>query len=306
VYFCVAMSPISRAWLQMHVCVLLWGFTGILGKLITLEALSLVWWRMLLVAASLLLVRRFWAGVVLMGARSLAICAFTGVLLSLHWVTFYASVKLANASVAATCMALSPVIIALIEPAVSRRPLDVKELLFGVAVIPGVALVVGGTPGGMRLGVGVGALSAAFIALVSCLHKRFAAGLSALAVTGIEMLTGVLFLPLLAPLVKPGATIFVVPGARDLWLLVALALACTLLPYVLSLVALRRLSAFGSALAVNLEPVYTILLAMLFFGEQRELSLGFYAGAAVLVGVVFSHPLLARPKPAGTPHDLPR
>jgi drug/metabolite transporter (DMT)-like permease len=68
---------------------------------------------------------------------------------------------------------------------------------------------------------------------------------------------------------------------------------------------LRRLSAFGSALAVNLEPVYTILLAMLFFGEQRELSLGFYAGAAVLVGVVFSHPLLARQKPAAITHDLP-
>jgi drug/metabolite transporter (DMT)-like permease len=202
-------------------------------------------------------------------------------------------------------MALSPVLIALLEPAIARRPLDLRELLSGVAVIPGVALVVGGTPEGMRLGVGVGALSAAFIAVVSCLHKRFAAGLSALAVTGVEMATGVAFLPLLGPLVQPGATIFAMPGARDLWLLVALALACTLLPYVLSLVALRRLSAFGSALAVNLEPVYTILLAMLFFGEQRELGLAFYAGAAVLVGVVFSHLLLERAKPAAARHDLP-
>ncbi|HWO14906.1 MAG TPA: hypothetical protein VNN80_35630, partial [Polyangiaceae bacterium] len=77
-YACVAVSPLSRAWLQMHLCVVLWGFTGILGKLITLEAMSLVWWRMVFVAGSLLLWRRFWAGLSSMGARSLAICAGTG------------------------------------------------------------------------------------------------------------------------------------------------------------------------------------------------------------------------------------
>lgn len=300
-----AMSPVSRAWFAMHACVFLWGFTGILGRLITIEPLSLVWWRMLIVTSSLFLVRRFWVGLSALSRRSILVFAGTGVLLSLHWVTFYASVKLANASVAATCMALAPVIIALVEPSIARRPFDVRELLFGVAAIPGVALVVGGTPSAMRLGVGMGALSAAFIAVVSCLHKRFAANASAFAVTGIEMAAGVLFLPLLALLLQPESSLFGVPGPRDtLWLLV-LAFGCTLLPYVLSLVALRRLSAFGSALAVNLEPVYTILLAMLFFGEQHELSLRFYAGAAVLVGVVFSHPLLMRPKAAPAPSNLP-
>lgn len=299
-YARAAMSPSSRAWLQIHVCVLLWGFTGILGRAITLEALSLVWWRMLIVTGVLLLARPFWHGVSVLSARSIAIFAVTGVLLSLHWVTFYASVKLANASVAATCMALTPVIIALVEPLIARRPFDVRELLFGVAAIPGVALVAGGTPDGMRLGVGVGGLSAAFIAVVSCLHKRFAAEASALAVTGIEMAAGVLFLPLLGPLLHLRASIFTPPGARDVLFLLALAFGCTLLPYMLSLVALRRLSAFASALAVNLEPVYTIVLAMLFFGEHHELRLGFYAGAAVLVSVVFSHPLLVRPKAAAS------
>jgi len=295
------MSATSRAWLQIHACVLLWGFTGILGRAISMEALSLVWWRMLIVTGVLLLVRLFWRGVVALSPGSIAIFGGTGVLLSLHWVTFYASIKLANASVAATCMALTPVIVALIEPLIARRPFDVRELLFGVAVIPGVALVAGGTPAGMRLGVGVGVLSAAFIAVVSCLHKRFAAEASALAVTGIEMAAGVVFLPLLGPLLG-GASIFVPPGQRDVLFLLALAFGCTLLPYVLSLVALRHLSAFASALAVNLEPIYTIVLAMLFFGEQHELSLSFYAGAAVLVGVVFSHPLLARSNAAAAPN----
>ena len=295
------MTAAQRAQLQIHFCVLLWGFTAILGKLISLAALPLVWWRMLIVTGVLLLVRRFWRGVVALSPGSVAIFAGTGVLLSLHWVTFYASIKLANASVAATCMALTPVMIALIEPLIARRPFDMRELLFGVAVIPGVALVAGGTPAGMRLGVGVGVLSAAFIAVVSCLHKRFAAEASALAVTGIEMAAGVVFLPLLGPLLG-GTSIFVPPGQRDVLFLLALAFGCTLLPYVLSLVALRRLSAFASALAVNLEPIYTIVLAMLFFDEQHELSLGFYAGAAVLVGVVFSHPLLTRATGAAAPN----
>jgi drug/metabolite transporter (DMT)-like permease len=294
------MPPASRAWLQIHACVLLWGFTGILGRAISMPPLGLVWWRMLIVTGVLLLVRRFWRGVVALSPRSIAIFAGTGVLLSLHWVTFYASIKLANASVAATCMALTPVVIALIEPLIARRRFDVRELLFGLAVIPGVALVAGGTPSGMRLGVGVGVVSAVFIAVVSCLHKRFAAEVSALAVTGIEMAAGVVFLPLLGP-VLGGASLFTPPGQRDVLLLLALAFGCTLLPYVLSLVALRHLSAFASALAVNLEPVYTIVLAMFFFGEQHELRLGFYAGAAVLVGVVFSHPLLVRARPAAAP-----
>lgn len=284
---------------------MLWGFTGILGRLISLAALSLVWWRMLFVTITLLFVRRFWRGVSAMNVRSAAIFAGTGILLSLHWVTFYASIKLANASVAATCMALTPVLIALIEPAIARRRFDARELLFGLAVIPGVALVAGGTPGAMRMGIGVGVISAAFIAVVSCLHKRFAVSASALAVTGIEMAAGVVFLPLLAPLVQPERSLFTPPGARDALLLLALAFGCTLLPYVLSLVALRRLSAFAAALAVNLEPVYTIVLAVFFFGEQHELRLGFYAGAAVLVGVVFSHPLLLRPKTVAAQGDLP-
>lgn len=296
------MSPTSRAWLQIHACVLLWGFTGILGRAISMEALPLVWWRMVIVTGVLLLVRRFWRGVIALRPASMAIFAGTGVLLSLHWVTFYASIKLANASVAATCMALTPVIIALIEPLIARRPFDVRELLFGLAVIPGVALVAGGTPSGMRLGVGVGVLSAAFIAVVSCLHKRFAAEASALAVTGIEMAAGVVFLPLLGPVLGGETSMFTPPGQTDVLFLLALAFGCTLLPYVLSLVALRQLSAFASALAVNLEPVYTIVLAMVFFSEQHELSLSFYAGAAVLVGVVFSHPLLARPNAAATPN----
>lgn len=288
------MSPPTRAWLQIHFCVVLWGFTAILGKLITLPALTLVWWRMALVTAALLLVGRFWAGLRRMAPRLLWIYAGIGTIVALHWLTFYGAIKLANASVAATCMALTPVFIAFIEPGLARRKFDTRELIFGLAVIPGVALVVGGTPAGMRLGILIGALSAFFVAIFTSLNKRFIGSSDALSVTGLEMGAGALFLTLIAPLLLASDAIFVLPSRNDAALLVALALGCTLLPFALSLVALRQLSAFTTSLAVNMEPVYAIVLAIVLLGEQRELDLGFYVGVATIMLVVFSHPLLTR------------
>ena len=149
------MTDLRRAQLQIHFCVLLWGVTAILGKLITLPALPLVWWRMLLVVAALALIPRVWRGLRALPARLVLAYAGIGVLVALHWLTFYGAIKLANASVAATCIALAPVFTAVIEPWVARRPFRPRELALGVAVLPGVALVVGGVPDGMRLGVAV-------------------------------------------------------------------------------------------------------------------------------------------------------
>jgi len=143
----------TRAWLQLHFCVVLWGFTAIFGRLISLPALPLVWWRMALVGIALIAVAKFWRGVRALSLRQLAIYAGIGVLVALHWLTFYESIKLSNASVGATCMALMSVLMAFIEPVVVRRKFDPRELLFGLAVIPGVLLVIGGTPVAMRLGI---------------------------------------------------------------------------------------------------------------------------------------------------------
>jgi len=156
--------------------------------MIALAALPLVWWRMVLVSAALVLVPRFWSGLFAMAPRMMAIYAGIGALVMLHWVMFYASIKLSNASVAATCMALIPVFVALIEPFLVRRRFEIAELLFGLAVIPGVALVVGGTPVEMRSGIAIGVLSALFAALFSSLNKRhISAGDDVLTVTGMEL-----------------------------------------------------------------------------------------------------------------------
>lgn len=285
------------AWLQIHFCVILWGFTAILGKLISLPALPLVWWRMGLVVLALMLVPRVWRGLRALTPRLLLAYSGIGVLVSLHWLTFYGAIKLANASVAATCMALATVFVALIEPKLAGRRFSARELALGVLVLPGVALVVGGVSADMRLGIAVGALSALFVAVFGSLNKRLVEHADPLTVTAVELGAGTIALTLLAPLMPQlfpafAGPLLVLPSASDALWLALLAGACTLFPFALSLVALRHISAFSAQMAVNLEPVYAIILAMLLLGEQHELTPMFYAGVAVLLVAVFVHPLL--------------
>ena len=288
------MLPARKALLQIHLCVVIWGFTAILGKLITLPAFALVWWRMFLVVAALVFIPAFWRGLRRMSLRTIGIFAGIGVVVALHWVTFYGAIKLANASVAATCMGVAPIIMSVVEPWITRKRFDPRELLIGVAAIPGVMLVVGGTPQGMRVGIVVGVLSAFLVAVFGSLNKRYVELGEPMAVTGVELAAGTAFLTLLAVLFGGNATSLPPPDAHDAVLLVILALACTLFPFVLSLLALRNLSAFSAQLAVSLEPVYAVFLAMVLLGEQRELGLQFYAGLAVILGSVFAHAVLKR------------
>jgi len=291
------MTATTRAHWQIHLCVLLWGFTAILGKLITLPALPLVWWRMGLVTLALLLLPRVWRGLRALPPKLLAAYAGIGVLVALHWLTFYGAIKLANASVAATCMALATVFVALIEPKLARRRFSPRELALGLLVLPGVALVVGGVSPDMRLGIGVGALSALFVAFFGSLNKRLIEHADPLTVTAVELGAGTIALSLLAPLMPLlfpafAGPLLALPSASDaLWLLL-LAGACTLFPFALSLVALRHISAFSAQMAINLEPVYAIVLAIVLLGEQHELTGMFYGGVAVLLVAVFAQPLL--------------
>lgn len=303
------MTPTTKAQVQIHFCVLLWGFTAILGKLISLPALPLVWSRMLIVVVALALLPKVWRGLRAMPARLLWSYAGIGVLVALHWLTFYGAIKLANASVAATCIALATVFTALIEPKLAKRPFSKRELALGVAVLPGVALVVGGVPHEMRAGIAVGALSALLVALFSSLNKRLVEHGDPLTVTALELGAGTLALTALAPvmpLLFPAfaGELLMLPGVRDAVLLVILSLVCTLLPFALSLVALRHMTAFAAQLAINLEPVYAIVLAIALLGEQRELTGLFYVGVAIILSAVFVHPLISRPRAMTQPELL--
>jgi drug/metabolite transporter (DMT)-like permease len=215
--------------------VVLWGFTAILGKLITLSATQLVWWRMLLVTLALACFPRVWRALAQMSRRDVAVYAGIGCVVAVHWLAFYGSVKLANASVAATTMALAPVVVALIEPWLTGARFERHNLLLGILVIPGVALVVGGLPRDMHLGFWVGVASAVLAALYNLLNKRHLGQRDAMAVTWLELGAGFLLLTLLGPFVAPDERPFVLPTVQDgAWLLV-LAFFCTLIPFVVSL-----------------------------------------------------------------------
>jgi drug/metabolite transporter (DMT)-like permease len=278
-----------RALLEIHLCVVLWGFTAILGKLITLPALQLVWWRMLLVSAALACVPRVWRTLTTLSPRELAVFAGIGCVVALHWLAFYASVKLANASVAATTMALAPAVTALIEPAITGARFERHNLLLGILVIPGVALVMGGIPAAMHAGFWVGVLSAALAATFAVLNKRFLGQHDALAISGLELGAGFLLVAALTPFLAPAGSGVALPSVHDgAWLLV-LAFLCTLVPFTVSLGTLRHLSAFTTQLAINLEPIYAIAIATLFLGEARELGPLFFAGVAIVIAAVFGH-----------------
>jgi len=280
------MNPHRRALIELHACVVLWGFTAILGKLITLPAHQLVWWRMLLVTLALACFPRVWRAIGTIPPRLIGIYAGTGVVVAVHWLTFYGSVKLANASVAATCMALAPVVTALIEPWITGARFERHNLLLGILVIPGVALVVGGIPGAMHLGFWVGVASAALAAVYNALNKRYLGHHDAMAVTWVELGAGFLLVAALAPLTGSSP---VVPSVQDgAWLLV-LAILCTLIPFAVSLATLRHLSAFTAQLAINLEPVYAIVIAVIFLGEARELGGSFFLGVTIVLAAVLGH-----------------
>jgi len=295
-----AARPERRALLQVHLCVFLWAFTAILGRLISLSAAQLVAWRLLLVVGLLALLPRVWRGVRSLPAALRWRYAGIGVVVALHWLAFYGSIKLANASVATLCLAIAPVTIALLEPLLHGAPLRRAELALGLAVVPGIALIVGGIPATMNAGLWMGVVSALLAATFMTLNKRWIGTHDALGVTAIEFAGGLAVVFAVLPWLPGGevagpaiAGRIAWPSPRDIALLVVLASACTVLPFALSLVALRSVSAFTVQLTVNLEPIYAIAIAAVFLGEARELGAPFYAGAALVLAAVFGHAALA-------------
>jgi drug/metabolite transporter (DMT)-like permease len=287
-----------KAFWQIHFCVLLWGFTAILGKLITLPAQALVVWRMVLVALLLAVLPRVWRGLRVLSPRLIAIYAGIGIIVALHWLTFYGAIKLSNASVAVSCLALGSIFTAIIEPILTGKPHARSEILLGLMVIPGVYLLIGGVPLSMHLGIAVGILSSLLTAVFATLNKRYVHEADPESVTFIEMSVGALALAGASALYFGVDATFIQPDLYNFSLLLVLAVLCTLLPFILSLHALRHISAFSTQLALNLEPVYAIVIAALWLKEYQELTPQFYLGVAIILSAVFVQPLLLRKRPA--------
>lgn len=280
----------------LHVTVLVWGFTAILGRSISIGAAPLVFYRLVIVViamGALALWRRVrWT----LSARTGLALVGAGVLVALHWMLFYGCIKVSGVAVAVLCLSSNTFFTAWLEPLVFRRAVDPRELLVGVVVVLGVSLLVRfetpATPLGLAMGLGSALFSAAF----GTLNGRLVHGTRAELVTLVELgtalvVTGSFFV------VRPGD--FVPPGAlslRDLALLLALGIGCTVLPWLWSLRVLKTLSPYTVALAVALEPVYSIALAWVLFGGAERLGTRFYLGAGALVLLVLGNGWLRRPR----------
>lgn len=290
------MSDKLRAYLYLHFCVFIWGFTAILGKLISLKTVPLVWWRVLLASSTLLLLipARQWLG---LSRRMLWRLSLIGFLVGIHWLCFYGAIKLSNASVAVATMATTSFFAALMEPLILKQRIKWFELGIGLLVLPGMALVVGNIDWGMRIGFAVGIVGAWLASVFSSLNKKLIEHQPPppLVMSFVELSAATLICTLMLPFLywqSPDIQIF--PTGSDWYWLFVLAWVCTLLPYYLSLRAMRHVSAFAVNLTLNLEPVYGILLAALVFREDKELNPNFYLGMAVILLAVFSHPFLKK------------
>jgi len=290
------MNKVKQAYLELHIAVLLFGFTAILGDLISLSAIVLVWWRVLITSISLLFLIRFGKNLKKIPRRLIVQYMTIGAIVAAHWLCFFGAVKYSNASICLVCMSTTSLFAAILEPMMLRdKTFEWHELGLGLIIIPAMVMIVSTTELEMKMGIWIGLLSALLAAVFSIWNKKLVDKHDPMEITFIELGSGWLFLSLLMPFyLYFGEDIPFWPTSSDWGYLLVLALLCTTLAYVLSLRALKYISAFASALTVNLEPVYGIILAWLILKENEELNSTFYIGGAVILIAVLSYPFITR------------
>ena len=294
-FYFYSMDVTKRAYLELHFSVFLWGFTAILGDLIQLSALVLVWWRVLITPVSLFFLLRSFRVFRAMPGKLVLQFMGIGVLVALHWLAFYGAIKLANASVALICMATASFFTALLEPLLLRQRMKGYELFLGILIIPGMALIANNLDFSMLTGFWAGLAAALLAATFSTLNKKLIARAEPVPITFLELGSSWIFLTLMLPFfIRANPATGFWPTWTDLAYLMVLSLLCTTLPYVLSLRALKHLSAFAANLTINLEPVYGIALAWIILKENEELSSGFYFGVLIILVAVFSYPIVKK------------
>ncbi|HSK14419.1 MAG TPA: DMT family transporter [Phnomibacter sp.] len=268
----------KRALIQLHIAVFLWGFTGVLGRLISLNEGLLVWWRLFLTVLTLILLRFAQKEFERIPWREALKIGGVGALVAIHWVAFYGSIKMANVSIALTCMAAGGVFTALAEPMAFRKKVDVREVLLGLIALVGIALIFHFNPK-YKLGIIVGVVSVLLAVVFSIFNKMLVGKFKAKTISLYELGGGWLAWTCLLPVYWYfiPAESFWPKGMDWVWLLI-LAWFCTVLSVNLGLQALKHISAFTQNLTLNLEPVYGIILAFVIFQEDQDLSPGFYWG----------------------------
>ncbi|MGY8965295.1 MAG: DMT family transporter [Flavobacteriales bacterium] len=293
------LSQSSSRWtfiFWLHVIVLIWGFSGSLGRLIALGSLELVWLRTAIASIALI-------GFMLMRSRPLVLPPFRdcirlaglGVLIAIHWLTFFECIKQSNVSIALACLSTGPLFVAIIEPIAFKRRIASSEVLLAVGVLSGMLLALGNLQADMyaiALGISSSAIVSLFAVSNAFLVKRIPSDVISLWELGVAALA------LTLVLLYRGEVVGVLSqtSAMDWGWLLILALVCTTFAFTVSVQIMKRLTPFTVVLTVALEPVYGILIALAIFGETEAMSSNFYVGVLAVLAMVGMNGWLKRTK----------
>lgn len=285
------MNKLLKNHLQLHFVVLLYGFTAILGKLISLPSPQLVWYRMFIAAIALGLIIHYKKIAFNIGWKNILQITSVGVVVAFHWITFFHAVKISNVSVTLGCMASTTLFASFLEPLIFKKRIKWLEVFIGVLIISGLYLIFQ-----FELSYWQGiitALISAFLAgLFTVLNKFFIDKHHPVTISFYEMLSGFGAITVFLLLSGTFDGQLIMPTSMDVLFILVLGLVCTAYAFVVAVDVMKVLSAYTVVLAINMEPIYGILLAWVIFGQSELMSAGFYVGTAVILLAVFLHPLL--------------
>ena len=306
-------SDTTLSFISIHFTVFLWGFTAILGKLISYSSFLLVWHRMTITFLIYCLLPQTYSGMKQITFKQLLIYTFIGIIVCLHWLSFYGSIKIGDsASVTLACLGSVAFFSSLFEPLFLGTTHSFKDILLGMIVLIGVLFIYISLPEppkntnvSYKWAIIIGLISAMLGSLFTILNKKYIQQASPLVISAIEMGSGSLFLSIIVPIMYGKETKWYPTidthhltthsfrdGSLDLIWVLILSILCTNLTFYLSTYSLNHLSAFTINLKCNLEPIYGIVLGALFFHENKHLNREFYIGTTVILIVIFLNPIL--------------
>jgi drug/metabolite transporter (DMT)-like permease len=294
--------------LHLHFIVFIWGFTAVLGKLISLDALPLVWWRMSLAVLLILGYIYYKKTSFQLSKKDIVLLLISGLIIALHWITFFKAIKVSNISITLACLSTGAFFTSILEPIFYNRKMVWYEIVFGLVVLIGLYFVIessepnfiqksfnsdmSGTMQGVLL-----ALTSAFLsATFSIINGKFAQRIDATIVSFYELFGGVLFLSVFLLFSGQFTAAFFTITASDLLWLFVLASICTAYAFIASVAVMKFISPYTVMLTINLEPVYGIALAVLIFEKNEQMSFSFYIGATIILITVILNGLIRNTK----------
>lgn len=275
--------------LLLHFIIFLWGFTGILGKLIDLEALYIVWYRVGIASFVIFLYLIFKKASLLINTAQLLKVTLVGFVVAAHWVTFYTSIQLSTASLGILCLSTTTLHVAWLEPIIMKKKFSWIEFLLGLVVVGGIYFVSGDFSPDEYWALLAGGISAFLAALFAVSNARLVEEMPSTHISMYELAMGFLGLTAFLSIThKLDASMFVMTMSDVYWLLF-LAIVCTSFAFLVTIDIVKRLGAFTVSLSINLEPVYTIVLAIFILNEHEQLGANFYSGSLLIILVVIAN-----------------